>query len=202
MWWSYFDTHFSTKILFSIFFNFPLTFYLQAVPGISPTTIAAVKSMASPFFNLLNVCMSFLHSQGWQPSCMPRKSYYSICKLPIWHHFTKHFLAIQSFPTHCFWYFYHSYIIVFLYHNSSTSCIICHLFNYFFKWYLIFSSDIPSITIYVRKNGSPASTYFLFAIAYNIVLLSSFVVRLPHETDMYASFDKCDTSFVGKSVLS
>ena len=97
-----------------------------------------------------------------------------------------------------FWYFYHSYIIVFLYHNSSTSCIICHLFNYFFKWYLIFSSDIPSITIYVRKNGSPASTYFLFAIAYNIVLLSSFVIRLPHETDMYASFDKCDTSFVGK----
>ena len=97
-----------------------------------------------------------------------------------------------------FWYFYHSYIIVFLYHNSSTSCIICHLFNYFFKWYLIFSSDIPSITIYVRKNGSPASTYFLFAIAYNIVLLSSFVVRLPHETDMYASFDKCDTFLCDK----
>ena len=30
MWWSYFDTFFSTCIKFSMFFNLALTFYLQA----------------------------------------------------------------------------------------------------------------------------------------------------------------------------
>ena len=30
MWWSYFDTKFSTCIKFSMFFNLALTFYLQA----------------------------------------------------------------------------------------------------------------------------------------------------------------------------
>ena len=50
MWWSYFDTHFSTCIKFSMFINLALTFYLQADYIPYPTHLSVTNLAWNSFF--------------------------------------------------------------------------------------------------------------------------------------------------------